>query len=401
MTTPTENRTDAELDALLREDPAAVLERERGLFDRLASPFEGSYVLFGAGELGRRTAAGLRRLGIEPLAFSDNNRNLWGKDIDGLAVLPPDEAVRKFGLKAAFVVSIWSAAIGHPVEDIRRQLNGCGAARVISFAFLYWKYSSTFLPYFSLDLPHKTTDQAAEILEAWSLWGDSYSKQEFLAQLRWRLQFDFSLCHHPIAGEQYFPHDLFSLLRDEVFVDGGAFDGDTVRQFLRHALMGFSEIAAFEPDLANFEKLGQYVLSLNEHVREKIVLHPLALGRHQGRACFEAAGTIQSAINTEGGSMIEVAALDDVLAGHKPTYMKLDIEGYELEALAGARKTISECCPVIGASAYHYFDHLWKIPLFLSSLCDQYSFYLRPYAKPPWELICYAIPRSRLVKGQV
>jgi FkbM family methyltransferase len=397
----TENRTDTELDALLSEDPAAVLERERGLFDRLVSPFEGSYILFGAGGLGRRTAAGLRRLGIEPLAFSDNNKNLWGKNIDGLAVLPPDEAVRKFGLKAAFIVSIWSDTIGHPVENIRRQLNGYGAAQIISFAFLYWKYSSTFLPYFSLDLPHKTMDQAAEIRAAWSLWSDLYSKQEFLAQLRWRMQFDFSQFHHPIAGEQYFPHDLFPLLKDEVFVDGGAFDGDTIRQFLRHTLMEFSEITAFEPDLANFEKLTQYILSLNEHVREKIALYPLALGRHKGRACFDAAGTIQSAIKTEGNSMIEVASLDDVLVGNKPTYIKLDIEGHELEALAGARKTLSECCPVIGVSAYHHFDHLWKIPLFLSSLCDQYSYYLRPYAKPTWELICYAIPKSRLVKGQV
>ncbi len=397
----TENRPDAELNELLSEDPASVLVRERGLFDKLASPFDGSYILFGAGGLGRRTAAGLRRLGIEPLAFSDNNRDLWGQNIDGLAVMPPDEAVRRLGPKAAFIISIWSDTIGHPVEDIRRQLNGYGPARVISFAFLYWKYPTTFLPYFSLDLPHKTMDQSAEIRAAWGLWSDRYSKREFLAQLRWRLHFDFSQCHRPIAGEQYFPDDLFPLSKDEVFVDGGAFDGDTIRQFLRHTLMEFSQIAAFEPDLANYEKLGRYVLSLNEQVRKKITLYPLALGSHKGKVRFDAAGTIQSAIKTEGDSMIEVAALDEVLAGKKPTYLKLDIEGYELEALAGAREILSVRCPVVGVSAYHHFDHLWKVPLFLSSLSDQYLYYLRPYAKPTWELICYAVPKSRLVKGQV
>jgi FkbM family methyltransferase len=396
-----ENRPDAELDALLSEDPAAVLERERGTFDRLVSPFEGSYILFGAGGLGRRTAAGLRRLGIEPLAFSDNNKDLWGHKIDGLAVLAPDEAVKKFGLKAAFIVSIWSDTIGHPVDDIQRQLSGYGPARVISFAFLYWKYPSTFLPYFSLDLPHKTMDQAAEIRAAWRLWSDLYSKQEFLAQLRWRTQFDFSQCHHPIVGEQYFPRDLFPLLKNEVFVDGGAFDGDTIRQFLRHTRMDFGGVIAFEPDRANFEKLTQYVLSLDDHVGERIALYPLALGSQKGRVCFDAAGTIQSAIKAEGGSMIEVAALDDMLEGSEPTYIKLDIEGYEPEALAGARKTLSERCPVVGVSAYHHFDHLWKIPLFLSSLTDQYSYHLRPYARPPWELICYAVPENRLAKNRV
>ena len=54
-----------------------------------------------------------------------------------------------------------------------------------------------------------------------------------------------------------------------------------------------------------------------EHIREKIVLYPLALGSQKGRVCFDAAGTIQSAIKTEGDSMIEVAALDEVTGGQK------------------------------------------------------------------------------------
>jgi hypothetical protein len=48
--------------------------------------------------------------------------------------------------------------------------------------------------------------------------------------------------------------------------------------------MEFSHIAAFEPDLANFVKLGQYVLSLNEHVRKRITLYPLALGSQKGES---------------------------------------------------------------------------------------------------------------------
>ncbi|MFM2378710.1 MAG: hypothetical protein RLZZ143_1288 [Cyanobacteriota bacterium] len=46
--------------------------------------------------------------------------------------------------------------------------------------------------------------------------------------------------------------------------------------------------------------------------------------------------------------------------------------------------------------AYHCQDHLWQIPLFLHSLSSQYRFFLRPHGVEVWDLICYAVPVSRL-----
>src|SRR5215831_3203657 len=85
---------------LLRESPGSVEVRERDTFDAELKPFGGRVVLVGAGNLGRRVLARLRQDGAEPLAFTDNNRAAWGKEVEGLRILPPEEAARQLGQKA-------------------------------------------------------------------------------------------------------------------------------------------------------------------------------------------------------------------------------------------------------------------------------------------------------------
>src|SRR6185369_10212652 len=95
------------LEMLFSEPMEDVRKREQFKFDALAAPFEKSLVLFGAGGLGKKTLVGLRRIGIEPLAFADNNPDLWGKYIDGIQVLSLKDAAKKFGQNAVFVITIW------------------------------------------------------------------------------------------------------------------------------------------------------------------------------------------------------------------------------------------------------------------------------------------------------
>ena len=90
---------------LLREGAGAATARERTTFDELAGPFGKSLVLFGAGGIGRKTLAGLRKLGIEPLAFADNNPKLWDRPLNGVPVMSPQEACARYGKSAAFVVT--------------------------------------------------------------------------------------------------------------------------------------------------------------------------------------------------------------------------------------------------------------------------------------------------------
>jgi FlaA1/EpsC-like NDP-sugar epimerase len=83
---------ETQLEQLLSEPLAAIIQREQDAFDQLTAPHGDELVLFGAGGLGKRTLSGLRRLGIEPLAFADSNPALWGTSIDGVSVMSPQSA---------------------------------------------------------------------------------------------------------------------------------------------------------------------------------------------------------------------------------------------------------------------------------------------------------------------
>src|SRR5689334_10753574 len=120
----TETTPEAQLDELLSEDVAAVAARERSAFDAEVAPFRDAIVLFGVGNIGRKILRRLRDDGVEPLALSDNNRAAWGTTVDGLPVLPPEEAARRYGKSAAFVVSIYN--FRHSFVDTRRQLQDLG-----------------------------------------------------------------------------------------------------------------------------------------------------------------------------------------------------------------------------------------------------------------------------------
>ena len=87
--------------------------------------------------------------------------------------------------------------------------------------------------------------------------------------------------------------------------------------------------------------------------------------------------------------------LDDLLADAAPTFLKMDIEGAEPDALAGAAAVVTRHRPVLAVCVYHVQDHLWSLPLQMAALHPDYRFHLRPYNEEGWDLVCYAVPPER------
>jgi FkbM family methyltransferase len=379
-------------ESFLSEPVATVREREQTAFDSELAKCEGRLVLVGAGNFGRAALSCLRSAGIAPLAFADNARALWGTEVDNVPVLSPEVAAERFGSSALFVVTIWSP--GHRYSETREQLSRMSCRHVICSTRLRWKFADRLLPDYCQDLPHKVYENAGLVLQAAALMADDFSRQEFLRQVRWRALGDFGELGPP-NPHQYFPDGLFRLSSHEVFVDCGAYDGVTLRRFLKRT-PGYLRIFAIDADPTNYEHLCRTISTLPEQDREKVAAYHLAVGADRAIVRFQSTGTVQAAVLSGGDIEVEQVPLDELLKGAEPTFIKMDIEGAEFGALEGARNLIRQCQPLLAICVYHTQSDLWRIPLKINELAPKHSLYLRPHVEDGWDLVCYAVPSERL-----
>jgi FkbM family methyltransferase len=391
--------TDLVLDELLSEDIASVKQRERATFDMLAYPFEHALVLVGAGYMGGKALRALREAGLRPLAFADDNTAFHDSSIQGIPVLSLAKAAANFGKTATFVVTLLRPEV--PFVQTRQRLITLGCVKVVSAIALFWKYPNQTMPHAYVDLPSKLVEQVEEVRAAYRLMGDDESKRIYAAQIAYRMRLDFEALPPELdVSEQYFPADLIDFRVDEVFVDCGAYDGDTVKSFIANYGHAFRRLFALEPDPINYQKLKTYVASLPSALSEKVELRPFAVGQVDGTLRFDGRGTNGSLLSDAGVLEVQCRRLDTLFADVSPTYIKMDIEGAEPDALVGVREISKRALPILAVCVYHFQDHLWKIPLQLHALSDSYRLFLRAYMKEGMELVCYAIPRTRLaIKG--
>jgi FkbM family methyltransferase len=384
-----------QLEAILRETVEHACQREREAFDSVAGPFAQSIVLYGAGNLGRKVLAGLRKQGIEPLAFADANPALSGKKVEGLPVYSPPDAVAKFGHSAVFVVCVWHPDRKAGVQHIVSTLKAMGATSVVPFAVLFWKYSEDFLPHYFWDLPSNYLARAVELAEVYELLADEISRAQFVADLQLRVHACFPQ-QPPVAsfGRQYFPRDLFRLLTDECFVDCGAYDGDTIRDFIVESGGRFRKVIAFEADPHNFLQLEQFV-SADAALRNRIALRQEAVGRAAGTLRFTATASSDAWVSHSGDTVVTAVALDDVLASETPTMIKMDIEGSELDALKGAEEAIKTYQPLLAICAYHRPADFCELPFTIKNVAPEARLFLRSHALDGFDTVCYAVRPER------
>lgn len=381
------------LEQLLSEPIEHVRERERTAFDRQLADAGGRLVLFGAGNFGKKVLASLRKAGIEPLAFSDNGQNKWGTEVEGLPVLEPAAAAKKYGKSALFVVSIWS--LGHSYKETLAKLQSLGCTRVTSSSSLRWKFADQMLPDYCQDLPHKAYETSADILNAASLWSDQMSLREYVNQIRWRTLGQLESIGDPVKEESYFLDSLYSLCAGEVFVDCGAYDGDTVQQVLaRRSDIG--RILAVEADPHNYDRLTTFTKALAPGLRERVELLNVAVSDSPGQLKFRATGGEGAHLSADGDIAVECTRIDDLLSDSPATFIKMDIEGAELDALHGAARTIARHRPLLSICVYHRQSDLWTIPAYIASIVPEYKIFLRPHDVDGWQLVCYAVPHERL-----
>ena len=349
-------------------------------------------VILGCGHLGKFTLDGATGAGLDVLAFADNKQANWGRRIEGIEVISPQEAVRRFNDEAFFVVAIYNGTAP------RKQLAELNCKRIVPYPLFFSRFSQ-YMPFEdSLELPHRVLDDPNAIHAGYSLLSDAKSRLEFVAQIRWRCSLNYDCLPKPDPqDEMYYAPDLVPLSEDEVLVDCGAFDGDSIRMFLERTEEHFRHIYAIEPDMKNRAALDKHLASLPKSVTQRISVLPFGLSDSDAVVSFDASGTVGARVVSGPGSQsIHCRRLDDILDGPPPTLIKMDIEGAEPRAILGAAATIRASRPILAVCAYHKCEHLWTLPVLIKNALPEYEIFLRRYAEECWETVYYAIPPERL-----
>lgn len=381
------NAADARsLDLLLKESPDAARIRENHALDERLAGCTG-LVLFGCGQLGRKLARALQAAGRPVLAFADNSESKWGTEVEGLPVLSPEHAARQYGDQAAFVATIWSSR--HRFLDTKAQLEALGCRRILSFMLVLWAHPEV-LPHYQFERPSVVLGQADEIRRGFALWVDPVSREHYLAHLRWRLEMDFAGLPLPSPNDQYFVEGLLPDRPAGLFIDGGAYDGDTLQLMRACRGDGFRRYLAIEPDPKNFSRLKAYWESLPEDLRARVELIPAALSDREGHAAFDAVGATRAALSDAGGTVVRTMTLDGLLPEAGPCYIKLDLEGGERLALEGGKAFIQSAAPDLAVCVYHRPFDLWELPLLVQQWQPGYRFHLRSHDEEGLEIVAYA-----------
>lgn len=183
--------------------------------------------------------------------------------------------------------------------------------------------------------------------------------------------------------DQNEPYQSFLKLSKEHFLDLGAYNGDTVLDFTHHC-PDFKSITAVEPDSKTFKKLQNNTYNLqntkliNACVSDKCALLPFSMKGGRNSSLQESGNLLQS---------ITVDSLEKNL-----TYIKMDVEGEEVNAILGAEQTIKTHKPKMLISAYHRTEDLIKIPQTVLSIRDDYKIYIRHFKYlPAWDTNFYFI----------
>ena len=224
----------------------------------------------------------------------------------------------------------------------------------------------------------------AEIEKAYLLFEDEESKRIYRGCIEFMFGGELDVLESITTDKSEAFENILKLNSKETFLDLGAYRGDTVEEFLHYAKGEYENIIALEPDRRSYKKLLAYSENLNN-----IETVQKAVSDKDSVALFNAAAGRQSSFSDKGDE-IETVTVDTLAIGKKITYLKMDVEGAEYEAICGAEKTLVNHKPKLNIALYHKSEDIFLLPLKVASINPDYKFYIRrhPYI-PCWDMNLY------------
>lgn len=223
-----------------------------------------------------------------------------------------------------------------------------------------------------------------DLTKVYNLLADDTSKKVFENIIKYKItgKIDYLFECQTEIDDAY---NILNLGDNEIYMDLGAYRGDTITEFLLH-VNGFNHIYGVEPDPKNF----RHLINNTEGLENCTCLN-LGVSDKEEQLCFSAKSGRNSSVSS-GGNLIDMDSVDNIMAGKPATYIKMDVEGQESKAILGAKNTILNYKPKMLISCYHRTEDIFDLPLRVMSIRDDYKIYMRHYPYvPAWDTNFYFV----------
>lgn len=334
-------------------------------------------VIWGTGNTSVLYQEGFKRLDTDSFsvfAYADNNEAKWGTIFEGKKVLSPNEVCQ---IENAVVLI--NSPQPNVVKKVSEQMDKAGLSWGTVDEFLFLTYRE-------------------KVLQAYDLLSDEKSKELYVHLIECRMKSEYPDDEY-VDTEQYFSFGHFGDANpNEVFVDCGAYVGDSLERYIWNKDGVFGRIIAFEPDKSNLQAMNYRVDRLCKEWNikpEKIEIYPYGVSnentvknvsRYSENNGFGSKISEDASENTEECKLISL----DSFFNEKVDFIKADIESYEYKLLLGSKEIVSKFSPKLAICIYHNGVDFFSIIELLHNLNPNYRFSIRHYTHVLSDSVLYA-----------
>ncbi len=336
-----------------------------------------SFYVWGTGNTAQLYQEGIKRENINILGYIDNNPEKWGIQFNDKIVLNPAQYKEK--MDAPILICTAQKQV---LEMVSGQISSFGGRSYNFDTIIFAKHKD-------------------ELRQVYELLDDRKSQEIFLEVLFHRLTWG-QMEEAQVSDKQYFAvRDFYTYKNDDVFVDCGAFVGDSVEQYVWQMHGVFKKIFAFEIDKENIKRLRKRTARLMEEwniANDGIEICPYGINDKDNELFVShyldnhGLGSKISAKTINDAESIRMVSLDSFFAHRhdKVTFIKADIESFEYKMIMGAKKIIEEHKPRIAVCIYHNPTDIYSIPLLLKKINPDYQLAVRQHSYNCDETVLYA-----------
>ena len=231
-----------------------------------------------------------------------------------------------------------------------------------------------------------------------SILADEQSRKVFDGVVDFKLYGELSSLTEIFTGKDEAFSNILQLSSAESYLDSGAYRGDTIDEFLKYTDGHYRHITALEPDRRTYEKLREHIKDLTDiqafnmglWSADTDLIFNSSLGR--GSSIDKCTARHNSTDRRKSSELTAVTCIDTLYKRRPLSYLKMDVEGAEEQAVIGGAQVIARDRPKLNIALYHRSEDIFRLPLLIHSIRPDYRLYLRQHPHiPAWDLNLYGV----------